>query len=362
MSRRSRARDSARDERRDGPFRPHPHGPAPPPEQRRLRLAIAAFLAVVLAGFVGYQFVEGIGPLDALYMTVITITTVGFREVVELSTGGKMLTIGLIVAGVSSASYTALTAAEFVVEGHLRHFIERRRMQREIEDLDDHVIVCGFGRVGRHLAYQLDREGEPFVVVDNDEDKIEEMVELGYPYIDGDATEEHVLEEAGLHRSGAVVACVNSDADNVLVTLTAKGLSPDTVVIARAKSEENEGKLRRAGADRVIAPSTIGGRRIAQILTRPAVADFLDGIGGGGVDYTLEEVPVHAGDGLAGRSLKDAAIRERFGCSVLALRHRGETRLDTHPIATSLLEPGDVLVVMGSEDDVTAMRRHFTRR
>lgn len=235
-------------------------------------------------------------------------------------------------------------------------------MHREIEDLDRHVIVCGFGRVGRHLALQLAREGDPFVVVDDDDDKIEVIVELGYPYIRGDATEEHVLEEAGLYRSRAVVASVNSDADNVLVTLTAKGLSPDTVVIARAKSEENEGKLRRAGADRVIAPSTIGGRRIAQILTRPAVADFLDGIGGGGVDYTLEEVPVHEGDGLSGRSLKDAAIRERFGCSVLALRHHGETRLDTHPVATSLLEPGDVLVVMGSQDDVTTMRREFTRR
>jgi voltage-gated potassium channel len=337
-------------------------GPAPPPELRRLRFAIGAFLSVVLAGFVGYQVVEGAGPLDSLYMTVITITTVGFREVVEVSSTGKVLTILLIVAGVGSASYTALTAAEFVVEGHLRHFIERRRMQREIQDIDGHVIVCGFGRVGRHLAYQLARERGEFVVVDDDEVKIEEIIDLGYLYVRGDATEEQVLEDAGLYRSRAVVASVNSDADNVLVTLTAKGLSPDTVVIARAKSEENEGKLRRAGADRVIAPSTIGGRRIAQILTRPAVADFLDGIGGGGVDYTLEEIPVREGDGLSGRSLKDAGIRERFGCSVLALRHHGEERLDTHPVATSLLEPGDVLVVMGSEDDVTEMRRFFTRR
>lgn len=361
MTRRTRARDAARDAGRP-PDRPERTRPAPPPEQRRLRIAIAAFLSVVFAGFIGYQVIEGAGPLDSLYMTVITITTVGYREVVELSSAGKVLTIMLIVAGVGSASYTALTAAEFVVEGHLRHFIERRRMNREIEGFDRHVIVCGFGRVGRHLALQLRREGDPFVVVDDDDDKIDEVVDLGYPFIRGDATEEQILEDAGLYRARAVVASVNSDADNVLVTLTAKGLSPGTVVIARAKSEENEGKLRRAGADRVIAPSTIGGRRIAQILTRPAVADFLDGIGGGGVDYTLEEVPVHEGDGLAGQSLKDAAIRERFGCSVLALRHHGETRLDTHPVATSLLEPGDVLVVMGSEDDVTEMRRHFTRR
>lgn len=337
-------------------------GPPAPPEQRRLVYAGAAFATVVVTGFIGYQLIGGMGPLDALYMTVITITTVGFREVAELSDAGKVLTIGLIVAGVGSVSYGAVTAAEFVVEGHLRRYIERRRMYREMEDLDGHVIVCGFGRVGRHLATQLAREGEPFVVLDDDDDKIEVVEDLGYHHLRGDATEEQVLEDAGLHRARAVVACVNSDADNVLVTLTAKGLSPDTVVIARVKAEENEQKLRRAGADRVIAPSTIGGRRIAQVLTRPAVADFLDGIGGGGVDYTLEEVPVREGDDLAGRSLKDAAIRERFGCSVLALRHRGETRLDTHPVATSLLEPGDVLVVMGSEDDVTAMRSHFTGR
>lgn len=335
-------------------------GPAAPPEQRRLRMAIAAFLSVVLVGFIGYQVVEGVGALDSLYMTVITITTVGFREVVELSPAGKTLTIGLIVAGVGSASYTAVTAAEFVVEGHLRQYIERRRMHREIEALDGHVIVCGFGRVGRHLASQLERDGEPFVVIDDDEDKIEVVSELGYLYVRGDATEEQVLEDSGLYRARAVVAAVNSDADNVLITLTSKGLSPGTTVIARVKSDENEGKLRRAGADRVIAPSTIGGRRIAQILTRPAVADFLDGIGMGGVDYTLEEVPIRDGSELAGRSLKDAAIRERFGCTVLALRHRGDTRLDTHPVAESSLQVGDVIVVMGSELDVTAMRHHFT--
>jgi voltage-gated potassium channel len=335
-------------------------GPIPPPEQRRLRFAIAAFLSVVLAGFVGYQVIEGAPPLDSLYMTVITITTVGFREVVEVDTAGKVLTIALIVAGVGSASYTALTAAEFVVEGHLGHFIGRRRMYRQIQDLDRHVIVCGFGRVGRHLAAQLRREEAPFVVVDDAEHKIEDVSRLGYPYIRGDATEEHVLEEAGLYRARAVVAAVNSDADNVLVTLTAKGLSPDATVIARVKSEENEGKLRRAGADRVIAPSTIGGRRIAQVLTRPAVADFLDGIGMGGVDYTLEEIPVRERSELSGKSLRDVGVRERFACTVLALRHHhDEDQLDTHPDAGDVLEPGDVLVVMGSEQDVGRMRDHF---
>lgn len=341
--------------------RRHDRGqPDLPPEQRRLRFAFVAFMVVVITGFVGYQVIEDVSALDALYMTVITITTVGFREVVELSASGKTLTIGLIVAGVGSASYAAVTAAEFVVEGHLRQIIERRRMHREIESLDQHVIVCGFGRVGRHLAEQLDRDDEPFVCVDNDDDKITILTELDYLFVRGDATEEHVLEAAGLDRAKAVVAAVNSDADNVLLTLTAKGLRPDAVVIARSKTDENEGKLRRAGADRVIAPSTIGGRRIAQILTRPAVADFLDGIGAGGVDYTLEEVPVTERSELADTTMQEAAIRERYGCTVLAVRHRGERKLDTHPDADTRLIPGDVIVIMGSEIDVTAMRSRFT--
>lgn len=337
-----------------------PSGEAPPPpELRRLQFAAAAFVVVVVSGVIGYQLVEGLGPLDALYMTVITITTVGFRELVEPSTAGKLLTMALIVAGVGSASYGALTAAEFVVEGHLRNYVERRRMRREIERLDGHVIVCGFGRVGRHLASQLARDGMPFVVVDTRPEIARELEELRFPHLVGDATAEHVLEEAGLARASVLVAGVTSDADNVLVTLTAKGLAPDLTVIARVKADENERKLRRAGADRVISPSTIGGRRIAQILTRPIVAEWLDGISDGGVDYTLEEIPVRPGSELDGNTLRGAELRERFGCTVVAIRPAAEADLDTHPSADRRLESGDVLVVMGSEADVTGMRDRY---
>ena len=232
-------------------------------------------------------------------------------------------------------------------------------MDRAISELFGHTIVCGYGRVGRHLASTLDRDGAPFVVVDTDDDKLDELEERGYLRVRGDATEEHVLAEAGMARAAALVACVNSDADNVLVTLTAKGMRPDCVVIARCKADENERKLQRAGADRVISPSTIGGRRIAQILTRPAVADFLDGIAGGATDYTLEEVTVAAGGELDGMTLREAGIRERFRCTVLALRHATDRRLDSHPAPTTPLAVGDVLVVMGSEDDVVALRNHY---
>lgn len=232
-------------------------------------------------------------------------------------------------------------------------------MDRGISNLSNHTIVCGFGRVGRHLAATLERDGSPFVVVDNDEEKLEDVADHGYLRVRGDATEEHVLAEAGLTRATALVASVNTDADNVLVTLTAKGMNPTCVVIARVKADENERKLQRAGADRVISPSTIGGRRIAQILTRPTVADFLDGIAGGATDYTLEEVTVQSGSELDGLTLREAGVRERFHCTVLALRHATSNQLDSHPVPSARLVVGDVLVVMGSEDDVTALREHY---
>lgn len=331
------------------------------PEQRRLRIAATVFVGVVMTGFVGYMLIEGVGPIDALYMTVITISTVGYGEIIELSSGGRLFTIFLIVSGVSTVSYGAITTAEFVVEGHLRNVIERRRMERDIAQLQDHIIICGFGRVGVHVADQLVADDALFVVVDTDEEKLERLSQRGYLYVRGDATEEHVLEVAGLEQARAVVAAVNSDADNVLITLTAKGISPDTIVIARAKADENEAKLRRAGANKVIAPTTIGGRRIAQILTRPAVAEFLEGEGSGGVDYTLEEIPVRGAGELDGATLAEAAIRERYGVTVLAVQ-RADGTLDTHPSADFTLHEGDLLVVMGSDDEVGALRARYKPR
>lgn len=328
-----------------------------PPELRRLRIVTAIFLSVIVLGVAGYVVVMGMSFTEALYMTVITISTVGYGEVVPLTPAGQWLTVGLIVAGVGSVSYGAVTTAEFVVEGHLGQYIERRRMQRAIEELSEHVIICGYGRVGRHLGHAMDAEGVDYVVVEDDPAKLEELAELGILALSGDATAEHTLEEAGLNRARAVVACVNSDADNVLLTLTAKGLRPDVTVVARAKADENESKLRRAGADRVILPSNIGARRIASLITRPVVADFLEGLGVGGGDLTLDEVPVVADGELDGIVLRETGVRERFGVTVLAVR--SHDTMDTHPSPELQLQGGDVLVVLGAEDDVRSIRQHY---
>lgn len=327
--------------------------------ERRVRLALLLFGTVLLVGFVGYQLIEGLSPLDALYMTVITVATVGFREIGPMGSGGKLFTIALITAGVGTVTFAAASGMEFVVEGHLTRIIEGRRMDRTIQGLRNHVIICGFGRVGRHLAEALQRDAVPFLVIDTDPEKVEEVLAMGVPGIRGDSTAEHVLQEAGIDRARAVVACVNTDADNVLTTLTAKGLRPDLVVVGRIKSDENEAKLRRAGADRVIAPSTIGGRRIAQLLTRPVVADFIDRVAGtGGLEYTFEEIPVRRGAGLDGATLRQAGIRDRYGCTVLAILE-ADGQLDTHPDADRRLSAGDVLVVIGGVDEVDALRSHF---
>lgn len=332
--------------------------PARPPELRRLLLAALAFVVVLVSGFIGYQVVAGFSAVDALYMTVITVTTVGFSEIAPLDETGRLLTIALIAGGVGTVSYSALTAAEFVVEGHLGNYIERRRMHRRIDELRDHIIVCGHGRVGRHLARGLEREDVPFVVVDTNAAIEEELLANGRLFVIGDGSVESTLAEAGIERARALVAAVNADAENVLITLTARGMRPDLQVIARAKSDENEAKLLRAGADRVILPESIGGRRIAALLTRPAVSDFLEGLGVGGVDYTLDELRVDTGDDIAGRSLRDAGIRERFRCTVLAVR-RADGTLDTNPAVGNALAAGDVLVVMGSEADVQRLRAHY---
>jgi voltage-gated potassium channel len=323
----------------------------------RLRLGLIAFAVVILVGFVGYQVLAGFSPLDALYMTVITVTSVGFSEIEPLGSDGRLFTIGLIAAGITSVGLMVTGGGEFVLEGHMRRIIERRRMNRSINHLSNHVIICGFGRVGRRLATELQRDRVPFVLVDTSDERLEEADEEHFSYVNGDASEESVLSEAGIERARALVACVNTDADNVLITLTAKGMRPDLVVIGRAKVEENEAKFRRAGADRVIAPTTIGGRRIAQLLTRPVVADFLELVGGSGdLEYTFEEIVLRRGSPLVGAKLNEAGIREQWDCTVLAIDHRNGEPLNTHPDGDITLSAGDVLVVIGGIEQVTAMR------
>ncbi|HUZ35967.1 MAG TPA: potassium channel protein [Streptosporangiaceae bacterium] len=321
---------------------------------RRIQLALLALLAVMVAGTIGYILL-GFGPLDAVYQTVTTITTVGFREVEPLGTAGKIFTIVLIIAGVGTALYAFGVVLEALVEGHLRQHLERHRMEREIARMSGHTIVCGWGRVGRSVGSHLAGLGNQVVVIDKDPARVA-TVPAGIRSFNGDVTSDEVLQEAGIMRAGALIAAIDTDAENVYVTLSARALRPDLVIIARARTEASESKLLRAGATRVVNPQRLGGQRMAAAAMQPNVVEFLDVVmHDGSLEFRLEEVPVGAGSRLAGRSLREAELTDSTEALVLALRHPDGTFMTNPPLHTRI-EPGSVLIAIGTGPQLAALR------
>ncbi len=322
---------------------------------RRLAFATGLVAALTAFGTVGYMVLGAASPLDALYMTVITIAAVGYSETIALDGVARLFTLLVIVLGVGSITFLVASAVDFALEGHLQDLLGRRRMDRELAKLNKHTVVCGFGQVGRHVARILTDEGRPLVVVDPDSDRITQARALNLLAVGGDATQEEVMHRVNVATASSVVACAHDDADNVLISLTAKGVNPDALVVARIKLDENEAKVRRAGADRVIAPAAIGGRRIATLVTRPGVVDFLDVITHGTEeDLMLEEVVVRPNGPLAGRSLRELELRERYGVTVLAVRSHGKLT-NTRPEPDTVLRAGDMMVVLAGRDALSEL-------
>jgi voltage-gated potassium channel len=319
---------------------------------RRIRLALVLVLGVIIAGTIGY-LVLGFSLLDALFQTVTTITTVGFREVHPLDTAGMIFTIVLILAGTGTALYAFGLILEMLVEGHLRHHIERRRMERNIARMNGHTIVCGWGRVGRAVSIYLAGQDTEVVVVDHDPDRV---TGIDFPTIVGDVTDDDVLRRAGLMRAKALVAAINTDAENVYVTLSARALRPDLVIVARARTEDSEPKLLRAGATRVVNPQRIGGQRIAAAAAQPNVVEFLDVVmHDGSLEFRLEEVSIRSGSRLAGRTLRDASLGETTGALVLALRGSDGAFIANPPMQTPI-EAGQVLIAIGTEQQLSSLQ------
>jgi len=322
-------------------------------EWRRLGFAIGALVAVTAAGTIGYV-VLGFTPLDALYQTVTTVTTVGFREVEPLSATGKVFTIAVIVVGVGTALYTFGVVIETLLEDRLPEVFGRRRMERRIAAMSGHVIVCGWGRVGRAIARELVAMDTEAVVIDNDPDRLQG---LPHPVLLGDATEDDVLERAGVRRARALVAALSTDAGNLFVTISARALRPELFIVARVRVEVNEDKLRRAGADRVVNPQSIGGARMAAFVLQPHVTEFLDVVmHDRDIEFRLEEVPVPEGSPIAGSSIRDAHVRDRTGALVLALRDRGGA-FTTNPSPETVIHAGQVVIAIGMPDDLDALER-----
>jgi voltage-gated potassium channel len=325
---------------------------------RRLRLAVAMLAGVFVVGTVGYVIL-GFSLLDAAYQTVTTVATVGFREVRPLDDAGKVFTIVLILVGVGTALYTFSVVLETLFEGHLRELFGRRRMERQIDAMHAHVIVCGWGRVGRAIGEELQAANADLVIVDRDPTRVAETVS---PAVVGDATEDRVLERAGLERARALIAALDSDAGNLFVTLSARSLRPDLFIVARARVEETEEKLRRAGADRVVNPQSIGGARIAAFILQPHVTEFLDVVmHDRGLEFRLEEMLVPQGSPIAGISIRDAHLRDRTGALVLALRDE-DGRFNTNPSPDTCIQAGQVLIAIGTPAELEALERTVEER
>lgn len=323
---------------------------------RRLSRVALAFLLVALAGTAGYMLL-GFGFLDALYQTVTTITTVGFREVHPLTATGQVFTMVLILFGAGTVFYMFGVLLEALIEGHLRHHLERRRMDRRIDRMRGHIIVCGWGRVGRSTAQYLQNLGKTVVVVDRDPERLRD---IEFPYILGDVTDDSVLAAAGIEHAKALIAALDSDADNVYVTLSSRALRSDLVIIARARTEASKAKLHRAGADRAVNPQLIGGRRMAAFALQPNVAEFLDVVmHEDSLEYRIEEIAIRTGSPLVGRSLTDTALRRSTGALLLALRTPAG-RFVANPTDETPLPAGTILIVLGTPTQLHTVRTHAT--
>jgi len=311
------------------------------------RLVALLILAVLLAGTLGYVLIEGWSWWDAFYMTVITITTVGYGEVHPLSPAGRAFTVLIILSGVGTFFYgfTAFTA--LLAGGHLAERRERRRHARMLDNLDGHFILCGFGRMGEIIAREFARQRVPFVVVERNPDRVHLALEHGYTAVEADASNEDVLKRVRLDRARGLVAAVSTDAENVYAVLSARLLKPDLFIVGRAETDDARAKLKRAGADRVISPYHIGGLQLAQTALRPAVVDFVTlATSSENLDLNLEQVHLDQGSTLVGRTLLDAGLRQKYGVVVVGIR-RADGKMDFNPPPEASMRAGDDLVVLG---------------
>lgn len=312
----------------------------------RLQRAVGMVASVAVVGTIGYMLF-GLNFTDAVYQTVTTMTTVGFRELQEFTPLEKWFTIFIIVTGVSTVLYTFTLAVQLVVEGQLRDFVGRRLMDREISKMSGHTVVCGWGRVGRAVADDLIAAGKPVVVVDIDGDRV---ANVPYPTVVGDATLDSILRAAGIERAQALVAALEGDAENLFVTLSARAIVPDLFIVARARQDESVPKLANAGADRVVNPQELGAARMASFVARPNVAEFIDVVmHERSLEFRMQEFEVPDGSALAGVTLRDADLRKRAGVLVLALRLVDGT-FTTNPDPDTVIEPHQVLIAVGADD------------
>jgi voltage-gated potassium channel len=320
--------------------------------------------ALILVGtfvvaVVGYHLLEGYSWIDAVWMVVITISSVGYAEKSELGDGTKVFTIAVIVFGMSAAFYTIGGLLQMLTEGELERALGHRRMTRDIQRLKDHVIICGFGRMGEILAGDLQRMRRPYVVIDHNSDRILEAGEQQHLSLNGDATEEQTLVEAGIEQARTLVSGLPSDADNVFIALTSRNLNADLQIVARAEHVSTEKKLRQAGADRVVMPALVGARQMSRLITRPSTADLIELVTETSrLNFELDEIDVPETSRLAGMTVRETAAHRQHGLLVVAVKDK-QGHMELNPDAGYVFQGGDIVILMGYTEHITGFRKEF---
>jgi len=316
----------------------------------RLWRTILLLVLVVLVGALGYHRLARTNLLDSFYMAIITLFTVGFRELGEVNTVTKLFTIFYLITGLGLATYAISSLTALIVEGDLKGYLRERRMEKRLKDLYDHVIICGFGKVGFQAAWEFKQVGVPFVVVEREEGKTGNVRFEGDLFIVGNAMNELILDKAGIRRAKGLIAAVGSDADNVLVTLTAKQMAPEITVVAREAHFGIEKKLKAAGADHIVSPYEIGGRRMAHLLIHPDLRNYVDVVlDNKPMELVLEHVLVHPRSQMVGLSMRQVRLRANTGSLVVGLQRPGESLL-FNPRGEETFEAGDVILAMGTHE------------
>ncbi|XOF33068.1 MAG: potassium channel family protein [Candidatus Electrothrix sp. YB6] len=321
-------------------------------------LFIAPLLLLVVVGPIGYMVFEGTGFLDGLYLTIITITTVGYGDIAPVTQPGRLFTVLLIFSGVGYVMYLFSQITEAMVEGGFQRFVEKRKMHKKMSRLHDHYIVCGFGRIGQEICSILRENSRPFVVIENEDEVVREIDELGYIELQGDASDDDVLIEAGIKEARGLVAVVSTDADNLYITLTARGMNPDLFILTRSSGTPGVArKLERAGASKVISPYSIGARRMAQLIVRPTVVDFLDlAMQARELGLCMEELLITGQTSFIGKTLMQSGLRRKYDIIVVAIK-RPDLPMIFNPGPDTKIQEDDILIVLGDSTQITALEK-----
>ncbi len=325
-----------------------------PRSQRSILFAVVAVTVAIVLGTVGFHLIEGWSLLDSLYVAAQTVTTVGYGDKSPVTRGGRIFSTAFMLLSVGVVLYALTTTVQAIVQSELVATFGQRRHSRRMSKLRNHYIICGAGRVGSHLVRTLLSDEETFIVIERDPQRVAELTDLGVIVLVRDATLEESLLEAGVDRARGLAACLPDDADNVYVVLTARDLNPDVHIVARAAEEQAESKLKRAGANRVVAPTIIGGHRMAMALTKPAVDDFIGSITANKIGLAFEQLEVEDTSTLVGQKLRDTNIRSELDIVVVSIL-RSDGEIVFNPSGESTIEGGDVLIAIGQGESLAKL-------